>query len=145
VERVTIHPDRILLQLHAELECEDAATSINIPFVPSSRPYKGVAYSPAGSDRMTDQTRDTLVAAIMRSRGWLEAIMTERISSFEQIAKKEKLAERHVRFLAPLAYLSPRIVDAIAEGLAPADLNVSNVVRKLSLSWKEQEAHLTLR
>jgi site-specific DNA recombinase len=50
-----------------------------------------------------------------------------------------------VRFLAPLAYLSPRIVDAIAEGLAPADLNVSNLARKLSLSWKEQKAQLALR
>ena len=94
---------------------------------------------------MTDQTRDTLLGAIVRSKGWLDALMTERLSSFEQIAENEKLAERHVQFLAPLAYLSPRIVDAIAEGRAPTDLNVSNLARKLSLSWKEQEAQLALR
>ena len=94
---------------------------------------------------MTDQTRDTLLAAIVRSRGWLDAIVTDPLSSFEQIAENEKLAERHVQFLAPLAYLSPRIVDAIAEGLAPADLNVSSLARKLPLSWKEQEAQLALR
>ena len=35
------------------------------------------------------------------------------------IAKRENLAERHVRFLTPLAYLSPRIIEAIAEGRAP--------------------------
>jgi len=40
-----------------------------------------------------------------------------------------------VRFLAPLAYLSPRIVDAIAEGRAPADLTVSRLARKLPMSW----------
>ena len=88
---------------------------------------------------MTDQTRDTLLGAIVRSQDWLDALMTERLSSFEQIAENEKLAERHVRFLAPLAYLSPRIVDAIAEGRAPTDLNVSRLARKLSMSWKEQE------
>ena len=71
--------------------------------------------------------------------------MTKRLFSFEQIAESEKLAERHLRFLAPLAYLSPRIVDAIAEGRAPADLNVSSLARKLPLSWKEQEAQLALR
>lgn len=61
--------------------------------------------------------------------------MTERLSSFEQIAENEKLAERHVRFLAPLAYLSPRILDSIAEGRAPADLTVSRLARKLPMSW----------
>jgi site-specific DNA recombinase len=94
---------------------------------------------------MTGQTRDTLLAAIVRSKSWLDAFMTERLSSFEQIAENEKLAERHVRFLAPLAYLSPRIADVIAEGRAPTDLNVSGLARKLSLSWKEQEAQLALR
>jgi site-specific DNA recombinase len=137
VEHVTFHSDRILLEVHAEPEFDDAATSMNISFTPSSRPRKGIAYSPAGSDRMTDQTRDTLLAAIVRSRGWLEAITTERLSSFEQIAENEKLAERHVRFLAPLAFLSPRVVEAITEGRAPVDLNVSSLARKLSLSWKE--------
>jgi site-specific DNA recombinase len=145
VEHVTVHPDRILLQLHAGIECEEAATSINITFNPSSRPRKGIAYSPAAFNGMTDQTRDALLAAIVRSRGWLDAIMTEQLSSFEQIAESEKLAERHVRFLAPLAYLSPRIVDAIAEGRAPTDLNVSSLARKLSLCWKEQEVQLGLR
>jgi hypothetical protein len=37
-----------------------------------------------------------------------------------QLPKRENLAERHVRFLAPLAYLSPRIIEAIAEGQPPA-------------------------
>jgi hypothetical protein len=45
---------------------------------------------------MTDRTRDALLAAIVRSRGWLDAIMTEQLSSFEQIAEKEKLAEKPV-------------------------------------------------
>ena len=71
--------------------------------------------------------------------------MTERLSSFEQIAENEKLAERHVRFLAPLAYLSPRILDFIAEGRAPADLTVSRLARKLPMSWKDQERQLALR
>jgi len=55
-----------------------------------------------------------------------------------------QLAERHVRFLAPLAFLSPRIVEAIAEGRAPGNLNVSNLARALPLNWREQEQRLAL-
>ena len=119
--------------------------AINVRFTPSTRPNKGLAYSPAASGRITDQTRDTLLTAIVRSRNWLDEIMAGRLSSFEHNAKEQKLAERHVRFLAPLAYLSPRIVDAIAEGRAPADLTVSRLARKLPMSWKEQEHQLDIR
>ena len=145
VEHVTVYSDGMLLQVRCQAECEKGPTAVIVPFTASSRTRKGIAYSPADANRMTDQTRDTLLGAIVRSKGWLDALMTERLSSFEQIAENEKLAERHVRFLAPLAYLSPRIVDAIAEGRAPTDLNVSNLARKLSLSWKEQEAQLAVR
>jgi hypothetical protein len=56
----------------------------------------------------------------------------------------EKLTERHVRFLAPLAYLSPRVIEAIAEGRAPADLTVTRLARNLPLSWAEQEEQFGL-
>jgi hypothetical protein len=144
VRQVTIHSDQIVVDVHDRTEGEEAPTAITVPFKPSTRPNRGIAYSPVTSGTITDQTRDTLLAAIMRSRNWLDAIMKTRLFSLEQIAEDEKLAERHVRFLAPLAYLSPRIVDAIAEGRAPADLSVSRVARKLPMSWKEQERQFGL-
>jgi site-specific DNA recombinase len=60
------------------------------------------------------------------------------------IAQREYLAERHVRFLAPLAHLSPRIVEAIAEGLAPTGLTVCSLARALPFSWPEQEASVRI-
>ena len=119
-KKVMIHSDQIVIDLHDRTEDENAPTAMTVHFTPSTRPNKGIAYAPAGSDMMTDETRDTLLAAIVRSRNWLDDIMTERLSSFEQIAENKKLAERHVRFLAPLAYLSPRILNFIAEGRAPS-------------------------
>ena len=48
------------------------------------------------------------------------------------IAKQEDPAERHVRFLiSVLGYLSARIIAAIAEGQATADLTVTRLVRNL--------------
>jgi hypothetical protein len=47
----------------------------------------------------------------------------------------------HVRRLAPLAFLSPRIIHAIADSTAPARLTVSQA---LPHSWKDQEQLLGL-
>jgi site-specific DNA recombinase len=48
------------------------------------------------------------------------------------------------RFLAPIAYLSPRIIQAIAEGRAPADMAVTQLTRNLPLPWTEPEEQLGL-
>ena len=56
--------------------------------------------------------------------------------------ERGNLAERHVRFLIPLAYLSPRIIEAIAEGRAPADQAVTRLVRNLPTVWADQEKQL---
>jgi site-specific DNA recombinase len=69
-------------------------------------------------------------------------IINDPAVDFGVLANREKLAERHVRFLAPLAYLSPRVIQAIAESGAPADLTVTRLARNLPLSWAEQEERL---
>jgi len=112
VKQMTVHPDQISLELDSEAGLDD--TRIKSAFTPYSKPRKGIAYSPAASNTLTDETRDTLLNAILRSRDWIDAVVTGRISSLAQIAESEKLSEPHVRFLAPLAYLSPQIIEAIA-------------------------------
>src|SRR3984893_17463527 len=48
------------------------------------------------------------------------------------------------RFLTPLAFLSPRIVAAIANGDVPAGVTVSGLVRSLPFNWAEQQRRFTL-
>ena len=54
------------------------------------------------------------------------------------------MGERHIRLLAPLAFLSPRIIAAIADGTAPADLTVTGLANALPYSWAEQERRIGL-
>ena len=49
------------------------------------------------------------------------------------------MVERHVRLRLPLAFVSPRIVSALLDGIAPADLTVTALARALPWSWAEQE------
>jgi hypothetical protein len=48
-----------------------------------------------------------------------------RAASFAAIARREAKVERHIRLLAPLAFLSPRIVSALLDGTAPASLTIT--------------------
>ena len=45
-----------------------------------------------------------------------------RVGSFSEIAAHEGKVERHIRLLTLLAFVSPRIISAIMDGSAPADL-----------------------
>ncbi len=120
----------------------DSDPMLLIPFKPNLPLRKGVAHAPSGGAAMDEATRSALLIAIARSRAWVDTITADRTTAFSTISEREKLAERHVRFLAPLAYLSPRIIEAIAEGRAPADLTITRLVRGLPTVWAEQEKQL---
>jgi site-specific DNA recombinase len=77
-----------------------------------------------------------------RARSWMSDLTEGRVNSFEEIARSENKVERHIRHLAPLAFVSPRIVEAIANGSAPADLTVTTLARALPYDWAAQEHRL---
>ena len=103
---------------------------------------KGITSAPSGNQQLDPNTRDTLLAAIGRARVWLRDLTDGRVSSFEEIARREGKRERHVRLLAALAFVSPRIVAAIIEGNAPAGLTVTGLARALPTGWAEQERQI---
>ena len=148
VERVTIHAGQIVVALRgpegepnqAEGEAEaNFPIHLSIPYAPNGPAKKGVVHAPAESGTIDPKTRDALLQAIARSRAWMDAILAGRIASFDEIASAEGLAERHVRFLMPLAFLSPRIIAAINQGAVRRDLTVSNLARALPVKWADQE------
>ena len=75
----------------------------------------------------------------------MDDLIERRVQSFEEIAEREQKVVRHIQFLAPLAFLSPRIIDAIANGNVPSGVTVSGLVRSLPHNWSEQERRLGLR
>jgi hypothetical protein len=83
---------------------------------PSFAAVKGVLHTPAQKSTMKPESRDALHTAIAKARGWVNDIWLGRIASFAEIAKREAQGERHVRLLAPLAFVSPRIIAAIVDG-----------------------------
>ena len=94
---------------------------------------------PAHNTPIKPSRRDALLIAIAKARQWMDDLACGRLADFAAIARREGKVERHVRLLASLAFLSPRIISALLDGTAPADLTVTTLVRALPLSWADQE------
>jgi len=156
LERVTLAENGIKLRLRAIVEPEalavdDAANNssghltwnvrtITVPWttpVPDS--VKGIIHVPAHNTPIKPDRREALLIAIAKARSWIDDLTHGRVASFAAIARREGKVERHIRLLAPLAFLSPRIVSALLNGTAPADLTLARLSRALPYSWAEQE------
>jgi hypothetical protein len=108
--------------------------SISISWSPPvAQCRKGVVPLPASHD-LDSRDRDTLLAAIAKARSWMDDLINGRVQSFDEIADRERKVARHIRFLAPLAFLSPRIVASIANGDVPTGATVSGGSFVLCLS-----------
>jgi site-specific DNA recombinase len=125
--------------------CQPPTTTILLPWAaPSFAAVKGIIHVPSARPAMKAESRDALLTAIAKARGWLDDLRLGRIASFAEIARREGQGERHIRLLTPLAFVSPRIIAAIVDGTAPAKLTVTGLANKLSCSWGEQERGIGL-
>ncbi|HUB64679.1 MAG TPA: recombinase family protein, partial [Methylocella sp.] len=119
---------------------DNPLTTITLPWTaPRFAAVKGVLHEPGTKPTMKPESRDALLTAIAKARKWIDDIRLVHFASFAEIAAREAVGERHIRLLAPLAFLSPRIIVAILNGTAPADLTVTGLAKALPYSWAEQE------
>ena len=64
------------------------------------------------------------------------------IQALSAMAEREGLSERYLRAQLPLAYLSPRVVKAIAHGTISADVTITKLWSALPTGWAEQDHEL---
>jgi len=118
-------------------------TTIKVPWSAATfAEVKGVLHSPSPRPTMKLETREALLGAIAKARIWINHLVEGRVGSFGEIATREEKVERHIRLLAPLAFVSPRIISGIMDGTAPPGLTVTGLAQPLAYSWTEQERQL---
>ncbi len=155
LERVTLIPNHLELRLRELIEPRQAdhpvndgssgppianVTTMTIPWSsPVPATVKGIIHVPAHNTPIKAGRREALLIAIVKARQWIDDLAHGRVASFVVIARREGKAERHISLLAPLAFVSPRIVSALLEGTAPADLILTKLARALPYCWAEQE------
>jgi hypothetical protein len=82
-----------------------------------------------------------LIKAIAKGRGWADDLLAGRMASVAAIAKREGVLPNYVRRLTRLAFLAPRIVEAIVAGHQPPELTAKALTERIELPlvWSEQE------
>src|SRR6478736_2021189 len=155
LERVTLTPNHLEFRLRELVEPTQAhdpvndgssgppiasVTTITVPWSsPVPAAVKGIIHVPAHNTPIKAGRREALLIAIVKARQWIDDLAHGRAASFAVIARREGKVERHIRLLAPLAFVSPRIVSALLDGTAPADLTLTKLARALPYCWAEQE------
>ncbi|MDN5929284.1 MAG: recombinase family protein [Hyphomicrobiales bacterium] len=96
-----------------------------------------VIYGQTASLRRPDRP---LIETLARAHAYLKALTDGQGLTRKDVAEQFGVHPEDVSRLLPLAFLSPRIVEAILTGQQPADLSVRHLARGIDLpiSWAEQ-------
>jgi DNA invertase Pin-like site-specific DNA recombinase len=117
----------------------DAAVVITLPWTTTATAaVKGVLHSPLPSPAMSVDERRVILTAIARARAWTADLIEGRATSFTEIAQREGKVERHIRLLAALAFVSPKIIADIADGIRPS-IALTDLAKHLPYCWARQE------
>lgn len=125
---------------------EAAADAVIRIDVPVSQKRRGVEMRMVLTDGSNQATRqDTaLINLVLRAYLFLGQLTDGAGRSLEEVASLNGTAPSEISRLLPLAFLSPRLIDAILCGTQPVDLTAQRLARfpQFPLSWNEQAALL---
>ena len=137
-EMIAMHVERIVVksqQVEISLTDQHALSIERLPNQATAA--KGIIHAPESRQPMSDHSRELLLRAIAKARYWIEDIVAGRAASFAEIAESEGNVERHIRLLAPLAFVSPRVISSIVEGSSPS-MTVTGLAKNTDYSWITQ-------
>jgi DNA invertase Pin-like site-specific DNA recombinase len=152
IECVGLKPNGIQVSIKLPIPSDDGATLNELAlarFVPMRMKRRGVEMRLIidGDATTTARVDLPLLNATARAHRWSNDLLEGRARSIGEIARREHLTSRHVRRVMRLAFLAPRIVEAIAEGRQPADLSTLAMTQRIELPplWSAQEQALNTR
>jgi len=107
--------------------------------LPARKPFREAKLRIDG-DKPGKPVKDDLIALLADAHAALELVQSNPELSLHQIGKREGRCRTHLARLLRLAWLSPRIVEAIVEGSQPRNFNRQLLLAaNLSIEWAEQE------
>ena len=151
IEQIQLSRESLHLSLRLPVALtapNDVTSPVNLPLsrlVPMQMKRRGVEMRIVLQGDSTPNHVDLpLLKAVARARRWADDLVSGKVRSVRDLARREGIDGRSVRRLIPLGFLSPRIIEAIAEGRQPAELTVEALTRRIDLPllWSAQEQAL---
>jgi len=146
ISRIVLHRHHLLIELAHEVDDAEPPAPLAIPFAgkPQGR-RKGIVHEPSQQPRLDHDAAEPILTMIAQARRWMAQLINGSAATTDEIAIREGVGERNIRKLLPLACLSPKIIGAIADGTAPANLTVSKLCAALPHDWATQERRLLVQ
>jgi len=146
VERAELKKDGIELSIRLSVTLSSSATAetreiVFRHFEPIKIQRRGVEMRLIIDNEKTRSTVDpVLLKTVARAHRWFDDLVSGKEASLAAIARHEKVSVRYVGRGIRLAFLSPEIVEAIAEGRQPVELSAERLLKRASLpsAWTEQ-------
>jgi hypothetical protein len=145
VDRVIVRPETIEIYLRSQ--CAEPTDGIpqensspargdvlSVRWESRTPLAKGVLHSPSAGP-LSRESRDNLLTAIAKARSWIDDLVTGRASSLAEIAGKEGRGERHVRLLAPLAFVPPPMISRIIDGTLSHPETITALAKHVPYLW----------
>jgi hypothetical protein len=89
-----------------------------------------------------------ILKAVGRAHQWLTELLSGRASSLAEIGQREGIGKPYVSRIIRLAFLAPSIIEEIARGHQPLELNAQALSTRrgdLPLNWQAQRELLGFR
>src|SRR5712672_2911364 len=133
IAEIVVHKDRLVVRFKSDHTDEasdrpdDRSLSIPWPKPPSKRSRRILLpHNASRSDVRPEQfeRRARLVSAIARGRGWLDDVVSGRVTTITELCTREKCSVRQANMTISLAFLAPNLVKAAVEGRLPRGIGV---------------------
>ena len=108
---------------------------------------KTVMVLPDGSraiERKQAVVDSTMVKIIARGHRWHRLLTEGSYATIEDLAAAEKISPSYVSRVTRLAFLAPRIIDAILEGTQPAHVTMKTLLEPFPADWTMQDGHFQM-
>jgi DNA invertase Pin-like site-specific DNA recombinase len=154
--RATLHRESIRLEINPaslaallRIAAPASQSSSPIPFAVAVQlrrrgiEAKLVVHSSHGRPKTPDPK---LVLLLADAHRWLDDLVTGRVASLRELARRYNRDKGEASRTLPLAFLAPDIVEAILQGHQPVDLTPHRLKRSgLSMRWEQQRGLLGFR
>ena len=120
--------------------------TVHIPITLRHQSGRNQVVTPAGATPWISPPRrvdNTLVKAIVRAHRWRDMLESGSHATVRDLAKAEVINESYLGRVLRLTLLSPSIIEAILEGLQPANLELDGLLKQFPVEWDQQLETLT--
>jgi site-specific DNA recombinase len=139
VERVEVSDKGLTLTINSSQICEDGLLLKHLLPMEFNRRGREMRLVLSSEKKEIDAT---LLLAIAKGRQWFNELASDSTYGMAKIAEREGVSKGWVSRLSKLAFISPKIVQAIINGTQPVALTTKTLTSydPFPLNWAEQEA-----